>query len=145
MITQHKQANHALRNLLKAENLPASDLAGKHTGITFFTIEQEGKILGSIGLEVYEKLGLLRSLVVQEKQRGKGFGKKLTGHLEQYAHQQSIASLYLLTETAEPFFVSLGYETISRNKAPESIQNSAEFSELCPSTAVLMVKNLDIA
>lgn len=128
--------------LLKKENLPVSDLLSSDSKVRFFIIKKSGSVDGAIGLEVFGEVGLLRSLVVAEKQRGHGYGKQLVKQLEGQAKKQSIKSVFLLTESAKSFFESLGYKTIPRADAPESIQNSTQFFELCPSSAVFMVKEI---
>jgi amino-acid N-acetyltransferase len=59
-------------------------------------------------------------------------------HLEAQAIQRDIESIYLLTETAKPFFASRSYAVIARSVAPEAIAASEEFSNLCPQTATFM-------
>ena len=51
-----------------------------------------------------------------------------------------IQSLWLLTETAAGYFEKLGYESIPRSAAPESIQQPAQFKDLCPASAALTTK-----
>jgi amino-acid N-acetyltransferase len=128
--------------LLKKEKLPVSDLLSSDSKVRFIIIKNSGSVDAAIGLEVFGEVGLLRSLVVDKKQRGRGYGKQLVKQLEGQAKKQSIKSLYLLTESAKSFFESLGYKTIPRTEAPKSIQNSTQFSELCPSSAVFMVKEI---
>jgi amino-acid N-acetyltransferase len=50
--------------------------------------------------------------------------------------------LYLITTTAKDFFNRQGYCIIQREKSPEAIKETAEFSSLCPSTAVVMKKQI---
>lgn len=128
--------------LLKKEKLPVSDLLSSDSEVQFFIIKNSGSVDGAIGLEVFEKVGLLRSLVAAENQRGHGYGKELVNRLEGQAKIQSVKLLYLLTESAESFFESLGYKSIPRAEAPEPIQKSTQFTEMCPSSAVCMVKEL---
>ena len=75
--------------------------------------------------------------------------KSLPGHvlrvchyeeLEMYAKESGIECLYLITTSAKAFFDQLGYGVIERNAAPESVKQTAEFSSLCPSSAVVMKK-----
>lgn len=128
--------------LLKKEKLPVSDLLSSDSEVQFFIIKNSGSVDGAIGLEVFEKVGLLRLLVAAENQRGHGYGKELVNRLEGQAKIQSVKLLYLLTESAESFFESLGYKSIPRAEAPEPIQKSTQFTEMCPSSAVCMVKEL---
>jgi amino-acid N-acetyltransferase len=50
--------------------------------------------------------------------------------------------LYLLTTTADAFFRRLGYEQTARELAPPAIKATREFSSLCPSSSIFMVKQL---
>jgi amino-acid N-acetyltransferase len=97
---------------------------------------------GVIGLESFENLGLLRSLVVSRAARGSGIGAALVAALEAVCRELGVRELWLLTIDADAFFAKLGYVTRSRDAAPEAIRNTAEFSGLCPGDAVLMSKEL---
>jgi amino-acid N-acetyltransferase len=56
------------------------------------------------------------------------------------ATELKIREIYLLTTTAAEFFTHLGYRQVDRALAPAAIASTKEFSSLCPSTAVFMVK-----
>lgn len=125
----------AIISLLKANDLPVDDImAGKQQ---FYIARHNAQLIGAIGLETYGHDALLRSLVVDEKWRNQAVGKALynclvsecTGHINY---------LYLLTRTAQGYFEHLNWSVIDRNAAPETIRASAEFSHLCPSSAVCM-------
>jgi amino-acid N-acetyltransferase len=62
--------------------------------------------------------------------------------LETAAREAGIGRLYLLTTTAADFFAALGYERVDRGEVPEAVRGSAEFSDLCPDTAVAMRRRL---
>ena len=85
-------------------------------------------------------IALLRSLVVDSEMRGQGLGAQLTKAAEALASRSGVESIYLLTIAAERFFAKRGYRKVSRTEAPVQIQRSSQFSRLCPSTAILMVK-----
>jgi len=63
---------------------------------------------------------------------------------ELFARSQGAEEIYLLTSTAERFFERLGYARVLREAAPVAIQQTQEFSALCPSSSALMVKRLPI-
>lgn len=52
-------------------------------------------------------------------------------------------TLYLLTDTAEAFFERLGYTRVARETVPLGIQQTEEFSSLCPDDAAVMKKELE--
>ena len=58
--------------------------------------------------------------------------------LIQQARSENLQALYLLTNTAERFFTKLGFEQINRQAAPVTMQNTTEFSSLCPDSAICM-------
>lgn len=127
--------------LLIGCNLPASDLNDGHFE-HFFGCGAEDAPKGVVGVELHGELGLLRSLAVDAAVRGRGCGRRLVAEAEQHAARLGVESLYLLTTTAEEFFRGLGYATIARELAPEAIRKTQEFSRLCPTSSVVMVKRL---
>lgn len=121
-------------HLLSENNLPTSDLEfGKQV---FFIAREESKIVGCIGIEKYEKNGLLRSLAVSESIKKKGIGRKLHNQLVEFAITKGLEKLYLLTTTANKYFEKIGWLKIERSLVPDSVLNSSEFSSICPSTAI---------
>ena len=100
------------------------------------------RIIGTVALEAAGSSGLLRSLAVLEKFRSQGVGGQLVAAAEKYARQMGIQTLYLLTLTAEQYFLKKGFEPIERSAAPAGIQDTAEFRRLCPANAVCMRKPL---
>lgn len=125
--------------LLKKNNLPTEDLTDTSK---LFVLLKENELLGVIGIEIVENLGLLRSLCVTEESRKNGSGQELVSFIENFARQQGVRHLYLLTTTAENFFNKRQYKKIDRENTPEAIRQSKEFSSICPSSAVVMVKQL---
>jgi amino-acid N-acetyltransferase len=95
-------------------------------------------IVGAIGLERYDHVGLLRSLVVAASARHRGIGRELVATVEREARRAGVGVLVLLTETAETFFAQLGYAVVRRAEVPEPVKQSAEFAALCPGSAVCM-------
>ncbi len=125
--------------LLKNGNLPYEDIPSK---LDCMFIVYSEKIVGIGGIEIYGKYGLLRSVVIKEEFRGKGYGMKLCMKLIEKARQRGVRELYLLTTTAERFFRKLGFNVAERERVPEVIQKTDEFSSLCPSTALCMMKRI---
>jgi amino-acid N-acetyltransferase len=95
-----------------------------------------------IGLEQFDKLGLLRSLVIDPAVRRSGIGRQLVAALEAKAVARGVAELWLLTIDAEAYFLKLGYEIKERDRAPDVIRETDEFSSLCPGDAIVMKKSL---
>ena len=130
----------AIRELLQAGDLPSVDCE-EHLD-NFILVENEGEIVGLGGLEIYDDIGLLRSIVVVPDNRGNGIGKKICDLIEKRATSLGVKVLFLLTESAEGYFSNLGFSVRSRNEVAASIKGTKQFKELCPSSAKMMVREL---
>jgi amino-acid N-acetyltransferase len=133
----------AVTRILGEAGLPYSDLTDAHLE-HFFGCGSISAPEGIVGLELYESVALLRSLAVSSKCRGRGCGTALVAQAELFAQSQGAEEIYLLTSTAERFFERLGYARVLREAAPGAIQQTQEFSALCPSSSAFMVKRLPI-
>lgn len=101
-----------------------------------------GGFVGVGGVEVYRPHGLLRSVVVEESVRGRGFGTALCDALERRARDEGVEALCLLTTTAAGFFRCRGYGEVARGEVPSVVRETSEFAELCPDSATCMGKDL---
>lgn len=126
----------AIAALLRAAGLPHEDFA-PHIG-HFLVARRGGKIAGAVGAEVQGEDALLRSLVVASEARGAGLGGELVREMEQAAGAWGVRRWWLLTTTAEAFFVKRGFRVTPRAAAPAAIAATAEFRGLCPSVAVCL-------
>ena len=130
-----------LKTALSHEGLPIDDIDDTDK-VRFLGIKEGSILLGVIGLEIYENIVLLRSLIVDEQYRGKGFGIFLMNAAEDWCRERQLEQLYLLTTNAQAFFQTLHYEEIERVKVPEVIKATSQFSSLCPADATVMHKSL---
>jgi amino-acid N-acetyltransferase len=123
--------------LLKRCDLPADDV--NDALLPGLVVAENGDtLIGAAGVEVHGRHALLRSVAVAPEMRGSGLGAGLVRDRIAWTQSRGIGSIYLLTTTAETYFTQHGFVTAARESAPPEIQASREFSDLCPSTAVLM-------
>jgi amino-acid N-acetyltransferase len=137
------QPHQEVVDLLRAAGLPADDV-GSHDLTTVWTATIDGRVQGCAALEQYECYGLLRSVAVAEQYRGRGWARRLTEAALSAGRKADLAAVYLLTETAANYFFGLGFVAIGRPAVPPVIRQSSEFAELCPDTAVAMVRELQV-
>lgn len=126
--------------LLRSNDLPTADVRANAESI--YRAYSDGEFVGIGGVEIHGQNGLLRSVVVRESKRGRGYGVAICDALESRALSNGVDALYLLTTTASEFFTRRGYETVDRGAVPEAIGRTTEFSDLCPATATCMRKDL---
>lgn len=127
----------SLKKFLQVNQLPADDLQLKNSLLlTYYNADDT--LVGSGGLEFYERKALLRSLAVSPELRGQQLGKQIVQDLLQQARETGMNEVYLLTQTAFFFFQKLGFTEVQRDLVPAEIKASSEFSQVCPSTAQVM-------
>jgi N-acetylglutamate synthase-like GNAT family acetyltransferase len=130
----------AVEALLVSEGLPLAGVA-EHL-LDFFAAEDAGNIVGSAGLEVHARCGLLRSVVVASGYRSQRVGYQLVQRVVEDATERGLAALYLLTTTAPEYFSRLGFERLPRDAMTEPLFESAELRGACPVSAIAMCRQL---
>jgi amino-acid N-acetyltransferase len=122
--------------LLEESNLPVSDLG--QTNQSFYILKGQNQVLAACGLEIYGSKAILRSFAVGKPLRNTGLGTLLYEKTLKEAAVRNVKELFLLTTTAESFFIKQGWKKIARENVPKSVSKSKEFSEICPSISVCM-------
>jgi arsenite methyltransferase len=131
----------AVEALVRAADLPAGVTGVLETGGLLVAESAEG-IVGTAGLEVHGGDGLIRSVAVAPDWRNRGVGERLVRAVTDRARGLGLRRLYLLTTTASSWFARLGFAPVDRAHVPEEVQRSTEFSELCPASAAVMMREL---
>jgi len=130
----------AVEKLLAASKLPVEGVAASLDG--FIVAETVSGLAGVAGLERCGRDALLRSVAVAEDWRGRGVGNALVTRLISNAQQDGLERLYLLTTTADRWFPAFGFTRITRDEAPDAVRATSEFRDICPSSAVVMVRGV---
>ena len=126
--------------LLRASDLPLDGVAEALP--TFVVAEYEGRLVGVAGLECCRENALLRSVAVDPEWRSRGLGRQLVTRVISEAEKRGINALYLLTQTAEHYFPSFGFQKVSRDVVPEDVRATGEFQHACPASATVMARPL---
>lgn len=115
----------AILDLVEAVHLPSEGIA---EAMEYFWVARAGEhIVGTVGLEVYDDMALLRSLAVTPARQHTGLGRALTETALSYLTTRQFRAVYLLTITAEEFFARHGFCLVGRDAVPTSVQQSVEF------------------
>jgi amino-acid N-acetyltransferase len=127
--------------LLRLNHLPTEDCVEQ--AANFCAIYDGDELIAAGGLEPASvRFGLLRSIVVQDRHRGKGLARQMTMHLLQQAKTDGREAVFLLTETATDYFATVGFQSVARDAVPAEITLTRQFSSLCPESASCMCLRL---
>lgn len=130
----------AIHALLTSLHLPTQDLGAPHQ--KFFVARDGTEFVGCVAVEKYGSACLLRSLAVAVTHQGCGVGTKFLSKALTAAAEEGSTDVFLLTTTAEGFFVNHGFTTVTRGSVPLPVRESPEFRALCPATAICMHRRL---
>lgn len=128
----------AVETLLAANELPLEGVRDNFA--RFLVAEEDGLVVGAVGLETFDSVGLLRSAVVARDHRGTGVGRQLVEQVLERAEREGVNEVYLLTTTAEDYFPRFGFDLTDRDGVPDALKMSEEFRGACPETAVVMTR-----
>lgn len=131
----------AIAEFLERANLPIDGLPS-HLPTTFVA-RRNGRLVGTVALELYPDGALLRSVAVDASLRGHGLGHRLVEAAITDAEARGVRAIYLLTTTAEQFFPRFGFVRITRDEVPASVRSSVEFTAACPASATVMRRRTD--
>lgn len=128
--------------LLSAANLPHEGVS-EHLDNFLVARADANRIVGCIGLERYDELGLLRSAAVLPSYRGQGIGGRLTQTLLDLAAQEGIGEMVLLTTTAKEYFqTKFGFVETVRAQYAARLANSPEWNLPRCSSAAFMSRQI---
>ena len=109
----------------------------------FVIMEEDGAVIGCCALHVsWEDLAEIRSLVVDEKQRGQGIGRQLVDACLKEAVLLGINRVFLLT-AQRGFFEKLDFQEVDKATLPHKIwrdcMECVQFPDCCE---VALIKEL---
>lgn len=104
----------------------------------FFISVYDNTIIGIIGLEIYDKVALLRSVGVKPSYQGHKIGDDLMTMIFEYAKFKSIEKIYLFTDTASKWFERYDFVKISNDELDPILLESKEYT-LCESSVKMVL------
>ena len=137
-ITTQSKNFPSAKLLLESFGLQTSDISD--ITVKLWAIEEDRKLIGVIGIEQLENIGLLRSLAIAKDYQGLGLANRLCDAVFTHSVENNIKEIYLLTESASRFFAHKGFTEIARTTAPDGLRKTSQFSFLCPDSATVMIR-----
>jgi amino-acid N-acetyltransferase len=124
-----------IERLLAAEWLPP--MAIKEFLPSFWVLEDDGRVQGCAGIEIYGEAAVLRSVVVAPELRGTGEGDHLVRTALDYARKHEAKTVYLFTMHAAPFFALHGFAPVSTDDFEPAVRESWQYVGLTERPEIL--------
>jgi len=128
--------------LLQRSGLPGEGVE-EHLA-RFLVAEEDGRLVAAAGLEMGDGCALLRSVAVAPSARGTGLGVEIVRQALRFARASGAQAVYLLTESAGPFFLRFGFGPALRAEIEALFPHSSQtrLGGLCASSEPMVLRDL---
>lgn len=139
-------AAEAYRGVLRADcwhepYMSPGELAGEvRAGVEFWGDEQDGGLLGVMGIQDRGAVTLIRHAYVRTAARGRGLGTRLLSHLEGLTGKPILVGTWLAATWAVRFYEKNGYTAVSRQETDRLLRLYWDLPERQIVTSVVLAK-----
>ncbi|MEO8624092.1 MAG: GNAT family N-acetyltransferase [bacterium] len=121
--------------------MSAADLAQNiESGVSFWGSDDNGELVGVMGIQPVQDVTLVRHAYVRPDQQGKGIGGALLQHLETLTDQTILIGTWSDAEWAIRFYQAHGYVLAERDRVPELLRTYWDISQRQVETSVVLAK-----
>ena len=139
-------AAEAYRGVIPADRwhepyMPMGELAGEiEAGVEFWGYEEDGELLGIMGIQRLGEVDLIRHAYVLPGSQGKGVGGALLEHLMETAERPVLVGTWAAAEWAVGFYRRHGFEQVSPVRKDELLRRHWSIPERQIETSVVLAK-----
>ena len=121
--------------------MPLSELEAEiAAGVVFWGYEDDGALLGVMGIQPVEDVDLIRHAYVLPAAQGRGVGGALMAHLEARVSRQLLVGTWAAASWAIRFYERHGYVAVPREQIPELLRRYWSIPERQIETSVVLAK-----
>jgi GNAT superfamily N-acetyltransferase len=139
-------AAEAYRGVIPADRwhepyMSAEELAGEiDAGVEFWGYEEEGELVGVIGIQPLSDVDLIRHAYVAPGSQRKGVGGALLEHVASAATRRILVGTWAAADWAIGFYRRHGFELLSRERATELLRTYWTIPDRQIETSVVLAK-----
>ena len=137
-------AAEAYRGVIPADRwhepyMPMEELDGEiASGVEFWGYEEDGELLGIMGIQPLGEVDLIRHAYVLPASQGKGVGGALIAHLLRSATRPVLVGTWAAAEWAIRFYRGHGFEQVSPERKDELLRTYWDIPERQVATSVVL-------
>ncbi|MDD5131285.1 MAG: GNAT family N-acetyltransferase [bacterium] len=107
-------------------------------GVEFWGYEEEGQLVGVMGIQNIQDVALIRHAYVRTVKRNKGVGKELLMFLKKLAHKPMLIGTWEDAKWATYFYEKCGFQMVSSNEKEEILRKYWNIPERQAQTSVVL-------
>jgi GNAT superfamily N-acetyltransferase len=137
-------AAEAYRGVIPADRwhepyMPMAELDGEiAAGVEFWGYEEDGELLGIMGIQPLGEVDLIRHAYVLPASQGRGVGGALIAHLLRSATRPVLVGTWAAAEWAIRFYRGQGFEQVSPERKDELLRTYWDIPERQIETSVVL-------
>lgn len=137
-------AAEAYRGVIPADRwhepyMPMEELDGEiAAGVEFWGYEEDGELLGIMGIQPLGEVDLIRHAYVLPESQGRGVGGALIAHLLRSATRRMLVGTWAAAEWAIRFYRGHGFEQVSPERKDELLRAYWDIPERQVETSVVL-------
>ena len=137
-------AAEAYRGVIPADRwhepyMPMEELDGEiAAGVEFWGYEEDGELLGIMGIQPLGEVDLIRHAYVLPESQGRGVGGALIAHLLRSATRPMLVGTWAAAEWAIRFYRGHGFEQVSPERKDELLRAYWDIPERQVETSVVL-------
>jgi N-acetylglutamate synthase-like GNAT family acetyltransferase len=121
--------------------MPAEELRGEIAhGVRFWGFEQDGQLLGVMGLQDVEDVTLIRHAYVRTSHRRRGIGGRLLNDLRSQVTRPLLVGTWAAAEWAIKFYRQHGFEMVPPDQVPILLRRYWSIPERQIETSVVLAE-----
>ena len=121
--------------------MPAEELDGEiAAGVTFWGYEDDGALLGVMGVQAVHDVDLIRHAYVLPNSQGRGIGGELLRHLVNSSARQLLVGTWAAAEWAIRFYCGHGFEQVDPATKTRLLQTYWTIPERQVETSVVLAR-----
>ena len=125
----------------KEPYMPSEELEREiERGVRFWGVEQDGQLLGVMGLQDVEDVTLIRHAYVRTSHRRRGIGRRLLNDLRSKATRPLLVGTWAAAEWAIEFYRQHGFEMVPRDQVPPLLRRYWSIPERQIDTSVVLAE-----
>jgi N-acetylglutamate synthase-like GNAT family acetyltransferase len=115
------------------------------SGVVFWGYEENGNLLGVMGIQDVQDVTLIRHAYVRTKRRNKGIGRKLIVHLKTLATRPMLVGTWQAAIWAVRFYSQHGFTLVSHEEKERLLRKYWNISERQIETSVVLADKRALA
>jgi N-acetylglutamate synthase-like GNAT family acetyltransferase len=115
------------------------------SGVVFWGYEDNGELLGVMGIQDVQDVTLIRHAYVRTKHRNKGIGGRLISHLKTLATRPTLVGTWRAATWAIRFYEQHGFKLVSHEEKERLLRNYWNIPERQTETSVVLADERALA